>query len=112
MSDTWWIGVAYVDQQKEYEINRERHSDLRYNQGTSVMALIKEAITSIYIKYQRYSHCEVIFPMRDSHITGMCQSYGVFSNAGVVAKERTVSNPAYDTTFLKLSEAEFYKAMT
>lgn len=106
-----WVGVAYVDQKIEREINKERHADLRYNHGNSIGSLIKEALTGFYLGFQRYAHCEIIFPQKDSHTSGKILAYGVFSDAGVVSKERELSNPAYRCIFIQIDELEYTSAL-
>ena len=102
-----YVGVAYVDYGEEQRINRERHGDRKYNNGFSPIYSVYEFFTKLYLRTQKYVHCELFFPCLDENFDTHVVAFGVFSNEGVFMKKREFTNPAYRYIFLHANHREY-----
>lgn len=108
-----WIAIAYMDRERDQKVNNERYQkrleEKENDKSRTSWNKLVDWLTDWYMTHQEYVHCELAFP--DPTNDSVCTAYGVFSNCGVFASERTFGNPSYQWIFLSVTcrEAEIVR---
>ncbi len=141
MSDRGFIGVAYLDRQRDECINGERMASRRLGQRERRCCCwchrrrccsscwfcwlpdLNMTTLDCYRRRQKYTHCEVVFPLDADEQTAAavgidsgrvnqdCLAYAAFEDAGVRDMRRPFSNTAYSFVFLKVGALEYDAAL-
>ncbi len=106
------IALAYVDRQKEREINEKRRRKMM--KKTTFCSKSKLYMIDFYNSFQKYIHCEIIFlseqEQKQNNSNTNCLAFAAFGDQGVVKIQRTFSNPSYRYIFLKVSKKQYDNA--
>lgn len=102
------ITLAFVVHKTEQRRNRARYEAAARARGCCSIAALRAKVIGCYNNMQRYSHCEVGFPLVNGGDKVL--AFASFSDKGVVKMSRTFSNTSYQYLHLTVTREQMIAA--
>lgn len=102
------ITLAFVVHKTEQQRNRARYEAAAQARGCCSLAALRAKAIGCYNNMQRFSHCEVGFPLVNGGDRVL--AFAAFSDKGVVKMSRTFSNTAYQYLHLSVTSEQMQQA--